>query len=235
MSIKPLTCIIIDDEPLAVSLLQQYAAKEQQLRVLATFTNPLDAIRFLKTNEPDCIFLDVQMPEVTGLAFMQSITKKILVVFTTAYDAYAVDAFDLDVVDYLLKPVTEERFHKAVIKLQGRKTAQPPGNSNTENDWLFIKSGYKMVKVHFEDILYLEGMRDYTAIHTITQKILTLQSMRQMETLLPGNSFARVHKSYIVNLSKITVAEKGKLMIEATSIPVGSTYAETLNKKYLGR
>lgn len=234
MSIKPITCIIVDDEPLAVSLLQQYAAKEQGLTVQATFTNPSDAIQFLETNDPDCIFLDVQMPEITGLQFIELIKKKCFVVFTTAYHEYAVNAFDLDVVDYLLKPVTEERFHKAAIKLQERIVLQKANDKN-ENEWLFVKSGYKMVKVNFKDILYLEGMRDYTAIHTTTQKLLTLKSMRQMEALLPVNSFARVHKSYIVNLHRISVAEKGKLMIGDTSIPVGSTYAEGLHKKYLGK
>lgn len=234
MIAKPVTCIILDDEPLAVSLLQQYAAKVSGLVVQATFTNPLDAIQFLKSNEPDCIFLDIQMPEINGLQFIRLISKKNFVVLTTAYDVYAANAYDLDVIDYLLKPITEERFFKAFTKLQERIAMQSI-DSKTENDWLFVKSGYKIVKVDFKDIMYLQGMRDYTAIHTINQKFLTLQSMRQMEALLPDNKFARVHKSYIVNLSRVTIAEKGKLLVGKISIPVGNTYAKALNKRHFSK
>jgi two-component system LytT family response regulator len=196
---KVIRCIIIDDEPLSVKLLESYTDSCSDTLLLQKFTNPVEALHFLENNIPDLILLDVQMPELNGIQFIKILQKKCLIVLITAYPQYAVNAFDLDVVDYLLKPIVYERFLQAISKVKDQLASQKHIVEPKDTlDYFFVKSEYKMQKVYFKDVVYLEGLRDYVALHTKQFKLLTLQSMKSFEQNLPSN-FVRVHKSYIVN------------------------------------
>lgn len=232
MDSKPISCVIIDDEPLAASLLESYAHKCGNAQLLQKFTNPFDALQFLDITKPDFILLDVQMPELTGLQFMKILQKKCLVVLTTAYPEYAVNAFDLDVVDYLLKPITFDRFIQAVNKVKEKlATVTDTLEPAAPVDYIFVKSEYRMIRVNFADIIYLEGLRDYVAIHSRQGKLLTLQSMRSFEEMLPDN-FIRVHKSYIINSSEITSINNKSVSLGAGVIPIGAVYAQKFKEKF---
>ncbi|MCX6319573.1 MAG: LytTR family DNA-binding domain-containing protein [Bacteroidetes bacterium] len=226
MVIKDIRCIIIDDEPLSVKLLESYTTNCPDTILLQTFTNPIDAFHYLETTIPDLILLDVQMPELSGIQFIKILQKKCLVVLTTAYPEYAVNAFDLNVVDYLMKPINFERFTQAISKVKDQLAAQ----KNIE-DYFFVKSEYKMIRVDFKDLLYLEGLRDYVALHTKNSKILTLQSLKSFEQIL-SHDFVRVHKSYIVNTNEITSINSNSLLLGKTTIPIGSVYAKNIKGRF---
>jgi DNA-binding LytR/AlgR family response regulator len=180
----------------------------------------------------DFILLDVQIPELTGLHFTKIINKKGLVILTTAYSDYAPDAFDFDVVDYLLKPITDERFTQALKKVRERALiSNTQSNKPVTSGWFFVKSGYKMLKINFDEVLYLEGLRDYVTIHTESRKILTLQSMKSFEESLPGSHFIRVHKSYIINIGKIGAVEKSRILMDSIVIPIGNTFEQNFKNK----
>ncbi|MBL0145376.1 MAG: response regulator transcription factor [Chitinophagaceae bacterium] len=229
---KDISCIIIDDEPLSVKLLESYTKNCADIMLLQKFTNPIDALHYLETNIPDLILLDVQMPELNGIQLIKILQKKCFIVLTTAHPEYAINAFDLDVVDYLLKPIVYERFIQAISKVKEQLAVQ---NSIVEPkdaaDYFFVKSEYKMLKVYFKDVLYLEGLRDYIALHTRQCKILTLQSMKSFEQNLP-HSFVRVHKSYIVNTDEITSVNSNTLLLGKTVIPIGAVYAQNIKGKF---
>lgn len=229
---KQINCIIIDDEPLSVELLESYTKNCADTLLLQKFTNPIEALLFLESNTPDLILLDVQMPGLNGIQFIKIVQKKCLIVLTTAYPEYAVNAFDLDVVDYLLKPIVYERFIQAIHKVKEQLALQ---NKITEHkdvsDCFFVKSEYKMLKVYFKDVRYLEGLRDYVAIHTKQAKLLTLQSMKSFEQNLP-DIFVRVHKSYIVNTNEITSINANTLLLDKTVIPIGSVYAQNIKGRF---
>ncbi len=236
-----LSCIIVEDEPMARNLLSQYIAKVPSLELLAAFPNPLEALEFLAENEPDVLFLDVQMPEITGISLLKILKRKPIVIMSTAYSEYAIEGFELDVTDYLLKPITFERFLKAVERATERKLAaqaleesnlQPApypsanesNNSSTAIDYLFVKDGAKLVKVKIKDIQYIEGLKDYVRIHTPKGRITTLQRLKSLENQLPGNGFFRVHHSYIVAIEWIDVIHRDKLEIGNQQIPISDTY-----------
>jgi DNA-binding LytR/AlgR family response regulator len=219
-----MTCIILDDEPLAVALLEKYVGRSEDLKLIKATTNVYEAIDAASTNKADLIFLDIQMPELTGVQVMKILNGKTKVILTTAFDEYAVQAFELDAVDYLLKPFSFERFTIAVNKVKERLSQ----TTAIEPDFIIIKSGHKMIKVLHKEILYLEAMRDYIAVHTLNEKILTLQSLRTFEDILPKKLFRRIHKSYIVNISCVTRKEKKKVFIEKAEIPVGESFAINL-------
>ncbi len=229
---KEIRCVIIDDEPLSVALLESYINNCADTLLVQKFTNPIDALNFLETNMPDLILLDVQMPELNGIQLIKILQKKCLVVLTTAYPEYAVNAFDLDVVDYLLKPIANERFIQAIIKVKEQLASQKiNGKPKDDSDWFFVKSEYKMLKVYFKDVLYLEGLRDYVALHTRQCKLLTLQSMKSFEQNLPP-VFVRVHKSYIVNTDEITSVNSNTVLVGNKIIPIGSVYAQNIKGKF---
>lgn len=223
-----MTCIIIDDEPLAVSLLESHASKIDGLEVIGAFNNPLDALKILREKSVDLLFLDIQMPEITGIEFKKIINPDIKVIFTTAYSDYALESYDLDVVDYLLKPITFQRFLHAVEKVQN-KNSKP--TSEEESDYCFVKTEYRHQKLFFSDILYLKGLSDYVAIQTKDGKVLTLQKMKEFEQSLPKSKFIRVHKSYIVALEHIEFIERNRVIIEGEYIPIGATYKDAFWKK----
>jgi two-component system, LytTR family, response regulator len=226
-------CIAIDDEPLALEIIKNYSEKVPFLDLIKTFDNALESIDFLKNNKVDLLFLDIQMEELTGIQLLNILNPKPNVIFTTAYDSFAIKGFELDAVDYLLKPISFERFLKAANKVYEKlmvesmienKTREVSNNHVLEEDYLFLKTEFRLEKVCFSDILYIEGMGDYLRIVTPVKRLMTLQSFKKMEDLLPSNKFYRVHKSYIVALEKIENIEKGRIKIGDKHIPIGDTY-----------
>jgi DNA-binding LytR/AlgR family response regulator len=219
-------CLIIDDEPLAVKLLKDYASKVPDLEVVMAGSDVFEGLKLAQAGDADLIFLDIQMPALTGIQFMKVLNGKCKVILTTAYEEYALQAFDHDVVDYLLKPFSLERFMTAVQRARERLSPAKSPVETIKADYIFVKSEYKMVKIELKDILYLESLRDYVAIHTTSGKILTLQSLRSFEETLDAGKFMRIHKSYIVSVDKIGSVERKRAVIGETYLPVGETYLE---------
>ncbi len=231
-------CIIVEDEPLARNLLAEYVKKVPSLHLVAVCTNPLEAMEILKKESVDLMFLDIQMPEITGITLLKILHTRPLVVLTTAYSEYALESYDLDVVDYLLKPVTLERFLKAVDKVSQRlSVAAKPTVTLTEKpaaDFIFVKDGTKLVKINLSDILYVEGLKDYVTIHTRQHKVTSLQRLKALEEQLPSNQFIRVHNSYIVNLHAIDTIHKGEVQIGESLIPISESYRKDF-KEFIDR
>lgn len=230
-----LNCVIIEDEPLARNLMVEYVKKVPTLNLLNAFSNPLEALEALQTLSIDVLFLDVQMPEITGISLLKALKKRPLVILTTAYSEYALEGYELDVADYLLKPITFERFLKAVDKITQRldpetKPAATPELNTQVPSFVFVKDGTKLVKVKLDEIRYVEGLKDYVTIHTTTQKITTLQRMKALEELLPAQQFIRIHNSYIVALSAIDVVHKNEVQIGTATLPIGDTYRKAFKE-----
>lgn len=232
-----LNCVIIEDEPLARNLMIDYVNKVPTLNLLAAFPNPLEAMPTLQSAQIDILFLDVQMPELTGISLLKILKKKPMVVLTTAYSQYALEGYELDVADYLLKPITFERFLKAVEKVSQRleSAAKPSNTISVEtnpvaNPFVFVKDGTSLVKVRLNDILYVEGLKDYVTIHTPAQKIVTLQRLKALEEQLPADKFIRIHNSFIISLDAIEVIHKNEVVIKGQSIPIGDTYRKTFRE-----
>ena len=237
-------CVIVDDEPLAVSLLADYVRKTPGMDTVLGTTHVLEALQAVQEGKADLVFLDIQMPELTGLQFMKIIQKSCKVILTTAYAQYALEGYEHDVVDYLLKPITLDRFMIAVQKVKERLSlasaaAHPmsvspvPALSTSiqQPAHIFIKTEYRIQKVDLPAILYIEALRDYIAIHTATAKILSLESMKNMEELLPESQFIRIHKSYIINRERIEFIERGRIVIHKEYLPIGETYREKVMNK----
>ncbi len=233
-----LRCLIVEDEPLARNLLAEYVKKVSYLELVETCSNPLHALEVLRKNSIDLMFLDIQMPEITGITLLKTLQKKPLVILTTAYSEYALESYELDVVDYLLKPITFDRFLRAVDKASHRLSAPAAGPETTapeaERSFVFVKDGTKLVRVNFDDILYVEGLKDYVTIVTKAQKIVTLQRLKALETQLPADKFIRVHHSYIVSLKAIDSIHKGEVRIGAHVIPISDSY-KTGFKEFIER
>lgn len=228
-----LTCLIVDDEPLARHLLQDYVSKVPYLQLIDTCSSPLAALEILRNQPVDLLFLDVQMPEITGTTLLKILQKKPLVILTTAYSQYALEGYELDVVDYLLKPITLERFLKAVEKasqrMEGVRPQAPPpaaGKAAPEpaQPFMFVKDGTKLVKVRWSDILYVEGLKDYVSIYTPQGRIVSLQRLKNLEAQLPSDRFIRIHHSYIVALDAIEAVHKDKVQIGEKFIPISDSY-----------
>jgi two-component system LytT family response regulator len=231
-----INCVIVEDEPLARSLITDYVNKVPTLNLIEACSNPLAAIEVLRNNKVDLLFLDVQMPEITGITLLKSLHVKPMVILTTAYSEYALEGYELDVVDYLLKPITFERFlraaDKAVQRMDNRQQpppAQQPENSSPESSqpFVFVKDGTKLVKIRLDEILYVEGLKDYVTIHTPNQKVVSLQRLKTLETQLPPDKFIRIHNSFIVSLAAIDVVHKGEVQIGDKFIPIGDTYRKS--------
>jgi two-component system, LytTR family, response regulator len=229
-----LKCLIVEDEPLARNLMIEYVKKVSYLQLVDACSNPLAALEVLRNNEIDILFLDIQMPEITGITLLKTLKKKPLVILTTAYSEYAIESYELDVVDYLLKPITFDRFLKAVDKASQRDVQKVVPSSektdSTPNPFVFVKDGTKLVKVRWADILYVEGLKDYVTIHTPTQKVITLQRLKVLETQLPADKFIRVHHSYIVALSAIDAIHKGEIQIGKALIPISDSYKKSFKE-----
>lgn len=216
-----LTCIAIEDEPLALKRLVEYIGKISYLDLTASFENSLEALAFIQTERPDVLFLDIRMDELSGIELIQTLDYSPQVIFTTAFDEYAVKGFQLKALDYLLKPYTFERFLQAVGRLSQSNTriASQPVH-------LFVKSGFRLEKVSFVDITYIEGMRDQRCIHLEHGKLMTHETLDGLEKQLPFAQFCRVHKSYLVSIAKIRLVERDRIVIGKEMIPISMTYKD---------
>lgn len=227
-------CIAVDDEPLALEVIESHVSKLDDLELVAIFTDPLKAFSYLKSNSVDLIFLDIQMPELSGLDLLKLITKRPHVIITTAYSEYALEGYELDVTDYLLKPILFERFFKSITKVQKYKELEKQesvsgvsvNQAYSGDDFIFVNTEYKTVKVNLVDILYIEGWRDYVKIHTKDEIILSLLSVRSLENQLPDNKFIRVHRSFIISHHSIESIERNRIYINGNWIPVGGSYKD---------
>jgi DNA-binding LytR/AlgR family response regulator len=238
---EKLTCYIIDDEPLAQEILEAYIAKVSFLELKGCFVSPLEAAATLKEDKPDILFLDINMPDLDGLGFIPMLNPKPMIILTTAYDQYALKAFELEVKDYFLKPFSFQRFYKGVLRLyQEQSVGQEPAKHETkpvsrnEQEYIFVKVGQRIQKVAVSDLLFVEGMKDYLRIHTREEKIMTLLNFAKLEELLPSHGFARVHRSFLVAIDKIDHIEKNRIWISDQVIPISDTYADGFYKMIRG-
>jgi two-component system LytT family response regulator len=231
-------CIVIDDEPYARDLLKEFILKVPHFQLVGIFSSALQALPVLSKTPVDVLFLDIQMPDLSGIDFLKSLDKRPSVIFTTAYAEYAIEGFELDVVDYLLKPFDFQRFLKAANKITQKieKPAEPEITTPHRDDtFMFVKDGTKLVKVELKNILFIKGTREYVTIYTADKKIMSLQSMKNLETELPVD-FIRVHNSYIVNIRAIESITKTDVKIGEEIIPIGVTYKKNFQEhinKYL--
>lgn len=227
--------IIVDDEPLALDVIEAFVMKMPNLELVAKCENALEAMEVLKTKEVDLMLLDIQMPQITGIEFLKSLRNPPLAVFTTAFAEYALEGFELDAVDYLLKPISLDRFMKAINKVSERIQIKKQGNTTIEeigDDYFFVKSDKKLIKIAFNEIIYIEGLKDYVIIRMENSRVIALQTMKSLEDKLQSLNFRRVHRSYIVNVDKIIaidgndleVMEKGQVKL----IPIGKNYRDEL-------
>jgi two-component system LytT family response regulator len=217
-----ISCIIIEDEPLAMNRAKEFVQKISFLKLIQTFDNGMDAISFLNGEPVDLIFLDIQMDEFSGIHLLESLNHRPAVVIISAFNEYAVKGFEYNVTDYLLKPYTFERFLQASLKVYESLKLR----KKDTQDFIFIKTEYRLEKIFLENILFIEGMRDYRQIHTIDRKIMTLESFKDLELKLPSDQFIRVHKSYMVSLKKIESVERDRIKIQKVLIPISETFRE---------
>lgn len=224
-------CLIVDDEPLAVEILEEYIDKVPWLILEEAIDSGLEVIDYLNNNDINLLFLDIQMPDLSGIELAGILKGKCDIIFTTAYHEYAVEGFELEATDYLLKPISFERFLKAVQRVQQKKSSvlQPVA------DYVFVKTEYKIKKIKLAEILYIEGMKDYLRIVTSTEKIMTLQSFSKLIPALPKTQFLRVHKSYVISLNAIDSVEKSRVQIADKLIPISETYKEAFVTLIKGR
>lgn len=231
--------IIVDDEPLAQDVLETYIEKVPELNLVQKCNNALEANEALQENDIDLMFLDIQMPQLTGIDFVKTLAQPPLIIFTTAYPNYAIEGFELNALDYLLKPISLERFMKAVnkameqLELRKRETGGSGAPSpEEETDYIFVKADKKLVKINYKDILYIEGLKDYVIIRMEQGRVITLQTMKSLEDKLPQQMFKRIHRSYIINLEKINAMVGNMVEImeknQAKHLPIGKNYRDEL-------
>ena len=228
-------CIAIDDEPLALKVIKDYVDKVPYLNLEGTFDNPFEALQYLSQQSVDIVFIDINMPGLNGLDLIRSLRKISNVVFTTAYSEYAIDGFELDATDYLLKPFSFERFLRAVNKCNRLEVPQNSESaSNKFPNFIFVNSEHRMIKVMISEIYYIEGFKEYVKIYTgEDQPILTIRSLKSFEEQLEPNSFIRIHKSYIIAIDKIQDIRHGKVKVNDKYLPIGDTYKEIFNESVL--
>ncbi|TKC00838.1 LytR/AlgR family response regulator transcription factor [Pedobacter cryophilus] len=229
-------CLVVDDEPLAIDILEDYISKIPFLSLVKSYQNPIEALSAVQEGDIDLVFLDVQMPELTGIQFLKIANGKCKVILTTAYSQYALDGYELNVVDYLLKPIAFDRFYKAAQKAKELLCSTPAQATVIEtqvaapipvaHNFIFVKTEYKIQKIYLDDILFIEGLKDYISIYTQKERIITLQSMKKIDEALPDHLFVRVHKSYIVALDKIESIERSRIFIKDKVIPIGDTHRD---------
>ncbi|AXG75213.1 DNA-binding response regulator [Flavobacterium arcticum] len=226
--------VIIDDEPLAIDVIKNYCDTISDIEVLNCFTNPVEAMGFINKNSVDLIFIDIEMPLLSGIEFINTLKLKCQFIFTTAYPQFAIDGFELEAADYLIKPISYIRFLKAFNKVnkttsnQSFTTSPPTFESSNNDDFLFIKSEHESIKVFISDIKYIEGLKDYLKVNLSNGKyILTLSNFKNMMGKLPEKSFIRVHNSYIVNLKYITSVQRNRILINESRIPISESYKKS--------
>ncbi|WP_205513363.1 LytR/AlgR family response regulator transcription factor [Longitalea arenae] len=225
-----LRCVIIDDEPIARKGLKEYMQDASFLQLAGEFDNPLKAAELLTKEKIDLLFLDIQMPRMTGLEFLKTLVYPPMVIFTTAYPQYAVEGFEWNAIDYLLKPFSFDRFWKAVSKARNMHEAitQPGGRTHEDPGYFFIKADNKLVKIQYDDILFIEALENYVAVHTTTKKYITYLTFHSIESHLPASRFIRTHKSYIVAAAKVESIEGNEISIGAHHIPISRTEREAV-------
>lgn len=228
-------CLAIDDEPLALDIIKDFCSKIDFVHLVASYTNPVEAVRTLNEQDIDLIFLDIQMPNISGLEFIRSIKSPPMIIFTTAFSNYAIEGFNLDAIDYLIKPFSFERFFKAVNKayeifrLRENKTSVPIDIQHEAREnvkYLMVKVEYSTVKLDLNLIRYIEGLKDYIKIYADKKPTLTKSTMKNIEQRLPSDEFVRVHKSYIVAFSKIDFIENNRIVIDDKRIPIGNQFKD---------
>ncbi len=240
-----MNCIIVDDEPLAREAIQMLIEKTNNLHLMGSFNGPDAAAKFMRENEVDLIFLDIQMPGINGIEFAKILSKETFVIFTTAFSEFATDSYEVDAIDYLIKPVKLERFQKAVAKVEAyskllKADVQSPNITEITDDFFFVKADRKIVKIYFRNIYFIEGLKDYVVLHTEGQKIITAMNIKTIHEKLPKRPFVRVSKSYIINANHITSVDNNTVYIGTNEIPIGNIYRDSffdefVTKKILSR
>jgi two-component system LytT family response regulator len=245
-----LKCIAVDDEPLALDIIEDYISKVPFLQLIKRTENAIEALQLVQAGGIDLVFLDIQMPDLTGIQFLKIASGKSNYILTTAYSQYALESYDLNVSDYLLKPIAFDRFYKAVEKVHNQLQKSEPAavtyvepvvapapsiSAQQIQDFIFVKTEHKIQKIQLDDILYIEGLKDYISIFTKTERVITLQNMKKMEETLPKGEFIRVHKSYIIALDKIESIERSRISITGKIIPIGDTYRDEFFKLIDGK
>lgn len=231
-----LTCAIIDDEPLAAELLESYARKTPGLRLVGVYGSAVEAMKELRGNPVDLLFLDIQMPELSGLEFASILPKETKVIFTTAFDRYAIDGYKVNATGYLLKPISYDNFLLSVNRVAESLNESERQKAMAHDGFIYVKSEYKLVKVSFSDILYVEGVKDYVKIYSRDGRkpVMSLMNMKKIEDYLPKSCFMRVHRSYIVNMSAVEMVDRGRIVMGDAYIPVSESYKEQV-QEYIDR
>jgi DNA-binding LytR/AlgR family response regulator len=232
-----ISCIIVDDEPLALEVLSSFIARIPYLVLEGQYTDPFFAMEHLRKKKVDLLFVDIQMPDISGIELVKTLNNPPKVVFTTAYSSYAIEGFNLNAMDYLLKPIAFDRFLVAVNKVRdymelseaAQEVHQPEEKDVPE--YMFVKSNYKDIKINFNEVLYIEGSEDYIKIHTTTKKVMTLLSMKGVMEKLPENQFIRIHRSFIVAIDKIESKSNERITIGKQSLPIGASYLNEVSKR----
>lgn len=229
---KQLTCIAIDDEPLALNLIEEYVSRLPSLKMLKTFDDAISGSEYIKANPVDVLFVDINMPDITGIELVRSLEKKPMIIFTTAYKNFAYEGYELQAIDYLLKPIDFDRFNKAVEKAVDYFHYKNATQKETEQGSLYVYSEYRMIKIELGDIEYIESMEDYIKIHLQSQPkpVLTLMPLKKILEKLPEANFKRVHRSYIVALGKIKSIHNKKIQLKSAEIPIGNSYSDVVGQ-----
>lgn len=232
-----ISCIVVDDEPLALEVLSSFIARIPYLVLEGQYTDPFFAMEHLRKKKVDLLFVDIQMPDISGIELVKTLNNPPKIVFTTAYSSYAIEGFNLNAMDYLLKPIAFDRFLVAVNKVRdymelseaAQEVHQPEEKDVPE--YMFVKSNYKDIKINFNEVLYIEGSEDYIKIHTTTKKVMTLLSMKGVMEKLPENQFIRIHRSFIVAIDKIESKSNERITIVKQSLPIGASYLNEVSKR----
>ena len=232
-----ISCIVVDDEPLALEVLSSFIARIPYLVLEGQYTDPFFAMEHLRKKKVDLLFVDIQMPDISGIELVKTLNNPPKIVFTTAYSSYAIEGFNLNAMDYLLKPIAFDRFLVAVNKVRdymelseaAQEVYQPEEKDVPE--YMFVKSNYKDIKINFNEVLYIEGSEDYIKIHTTTKKVMTLLSMKGVMEKLPENQFIRIHRSFIVAIDKIESKSNERITIGKQSLPIGASYLNEVSKR----
>lgn len=227
-----LKCAIIDDEPLAAELQASYVNKTPELSLIGTFNSAITAMKELRNNPADLLFLDIQMPELSGLEFAGLLPKETKVVFTTAFDQYAIDGYKVNAAGYLLKPIAYDDFYMVVSKIVDRFRQEERLDTMKRDRFIYIKSEYKLVRVDYDDILYVEGVKDYVKLYFTEGRkpIMSLMNMKKIEDYLPKPQFMRVHRSFIVNMANVSMIDRGRIVICDTLIPISESYKDVVQE-----
>jgi len=226
-----MNCLAIDDEPLALNIIKDFCSKLDYIHLVDCFTNAIDALGILDKESIELIFLDIQMPNINGLEFIKTMANPPMIIFTTAFSEHALEAYDLNVLDYLVKPIPFDRFLKSVNKAHSLQLLQRSHREKSSvQEFMMVKANHATIKVSFNDIMYIEGLKDYVKIFILNQMILTKSTMKNIEKKLPKQHFIRIHKSYIINLSNIEIIEHNHIIYGGERLPIGNSYRRAFNE-----